>query len=275
MPLARPPGVRGGGRPAAGARRDGLGGPGGSRPRPDLRPRQGHAHRRLRPRPRSARPGSRTGSPSPLCAMPSAPSACSSSWAADLGPDHRRRRSRPGLYQLAPLRLRRSGPGLPRRQPPAGAYRPRLGRPADGELGIVFAPSWSSSRSAMPCGRAIRSPRSPLLEIGLACDGKPRLRDRPDPLDLRRTDPVYRWGSLIFKVLSFGLARHRAPVLENPLITNDEILGGTVFNALDRLSPAGPPGGGTGPPRAPQRPPWWYSCPRRSWPLSCYRPISA
>ena len=49
LPLARPPGVRGGGRPAACARRDGLGGLGGSRPRPDLRPRQGHAHGRLRP----------------------------------------------------------------------------------------------------------------------------------------------------------------------------------------------------------------------------------
>jgi uncharacterized membrane protein len=51
-------------------------------------------------------------------------------------------------------------------------------------------------------------------------------------LDVRRADPVYRWGSLIFKVASFALAAIGLLVVENPLITNDEILGGIVFNSL-------------------------------------------
>ena len=122
---------------------------------------------------------------------------------ADLGPDHRRRRSRPGPDQLASLGLRRPGPGVSRRQPPAGADRPRLGRPADREPrhrlcrlpGLLRDPPCAAGgRSA---GRDHRSPGN-----RARCDGKPRLRDRPDPPG----PPPDRPG------LSLGLADLQDPV---------------------------------------------------------------
>jgi uncharacterized membrane protein len=51
-------------------------------------------------------------------------------------------------------------------------------------------------------------------------------------LDLRRGDPVYRWGSLIFKIASLALCAGGLLLIENPLLTDDAILGGPVFNAL-------------------------------------------
>ncbi|MBB4040229.1 putative membrane protein [Microvirga flocculans] len=51
-------------------------------------------------------------------------------------------------------------------------------------------------------------------------------------LDFRAADPVYRWGSLIFKVLSFGLAAIGLLLVENPFVSEREVSGGAVFNSL-------------------------------------------
>jgi uncharacterized membrane protein len=51
-------------------------------------------------------------------------------------------------------------------------------------------------------------------------------------LDLRRNDPVYREGSLLFKIASFALSAVGLLLFENPFFTDDPVPGGTVFNAL-------------------------------------------
>ncbi|MBM6594593.1 DUF2339 domain-containing protein [Microvirga pudoricolor] len=50
--------------------------------------------------------------------------------------------------------------------------------------------------------------------------------------DSRRADPVYRYGSAIFKGLSLLLAAGALFVVNNPLLTGEPILGGVVFNSL-------------------------------------------
>ena len=85
----------------------------------------------------------------------------------------------------------------------------------------------------MPCGRAIRwLPTTDLLEIGLVATESLVFAIVLTRLDLRRTDPVYRWGSLIFKILSLALCAGGLLLLANPLLSDEEILGGPVFNAL-------------------------------------------
>jgi uncharacterized membrane protein len=49
--------------------------------------------------------------------------------------------------------------------------------------------------------------------------------------DIRRADPVYRYGSLAFKALSFLLSAGALFLAYNPLLTGEPVLGG-VFNSL-------------------------------------------
>ncbi len=51
-------------------------------------------------------------------------------------------------------------------------------------------------------------------------------------MDSRRADPVYRWGSLIFKAASFGLSAVALLVIENPFVSEREVSGGVFFNSL-------------------------------------------
>jgi uncharacterized membrane protein len=100
-------------------------------------------------------------------------------------------------------------------------------------LSIVFAVFlvFFEIRHALHAGNPLATDFS-LLEAGLLATESLVFAILLTRLDVRRTDPVYRWGSLIFKVASFGLATIGLLVVENPLITNDEIIGGIVFNSL-------------------------------------------
>ncbi|WP_230530685.1 DUF2339 domain-containing protein [Microvirga roseola] len=71
-----------------------------------------------------------------------------------------------------------------------------------------------------------------LLEVGLIATESLVFAILLTRLDLRRADPVYRWGSLIFKLLSLALCAGGLLIVENPLFGNDEISGGTFFNVL-------------------------------------------
>ncbi len=71
-----------------------------------------------------------------------------------------------------------------------------------------------------------------LLEAGLVATESLAFSILLTRMDIRRPDPVYRWGALIFKLASFLLAAGGLLVLENPLLTDDTIVGGTLFNSL-------------------------------------------
>ncbi|MGO4387171.1 DUF2339 domain-containing protein [Microvirga sp. 2YAF29] len=100
-------------------------------------------------------------------------------------------------------------------------------------LSIVFAVFlvFFEIRHALHAGNPLATDFS-LMEAGLLATESLVFAILLTRLDVRRADPVYRWGSLIFKVVSFGLAAIGLLVVENPLITNDEIVGGIVFNSL-------------------------------------------
>jgi uncharacterized membrane protein len=100
-------------------------------------------------------------------------------------------------------------------------------------LGIVFAAFliFFEIRHALYAGNPLAEDFS-LLEAGLLATEGLVFAILLTRLDLRRADPVYRWGSLIFKVLSFGLCAVGLLVIENPLLTDDTITGGTIFNSL-------------------------------------------
>ncbi|HEU6440930.1 MAG TPA: DUF2339 domain-containing protein [Microvirga sp.] len=100
-------------------------------------------------------------------------------------------------------------------------------------LAIVFAAFlvFFEIRHALHAGNPLASDFS-LVEAGLVATEGLAFAILLTRLDLRRPDPVYRWGSLIFKVASFGLSTVGLLVIENPLLTNDEIAGGILFNSL-------------------------------------------
>ncbi len=100
-------------------------------------------------------------------------------------------------------------------------------------LGLVFAVFliFFEIRHALHAGNPLATDFS-LLEAGLLATESLAFAILLTRLDVRRADPVYRWGSLIFKVASFGLAAIGLLIVENPLLTNDEIVGGVVFNSL-------------------------------------------
>lgn len=100
-------------------------------------------------------------------------------------------------------------------------------------LSIVFATFlvFFEIRHALHAGDPLAADFS-LMEAGLLATESLVFAILLTRLDARRGDPVYRWGSLIFKVLSFGLAVIGLLVAENPLFTNDAVTGGVVFNSL-------------------------------------------
>ncbi|HYH44411.1 MAG TPA: DUF2339 domain-containing protein, partial [Thermoanaerobaculia bacterium] len=100
-------------------------------------------------------------------------------------------------------------------------------------LGIVFAAFlvFFEIRHALRAGDPLAA-TTDLLEIGLFATESLVFAIVLTRLDLRRTDPVYRWGSLIFKILSLALCAGGLLLLANPLLSEEEILGRPVFNAL-------------------------------------------
>ncbi|MGF9756935.1 DUF2339 domain-containing protein [Microvirga sp. 0TCS3.31] len=100
-------------------------------------------------------------------------------------------------------------------------------------LGIVFAAFlvFFEIRHALRAGDPLAL-TTDLLEIGLVATESLVFAILLTRLDLRREDPVYRWGSLIFKIGSLALCAAGLLIIENPLLTDDAILGGPVFNAL-------------------------------------------
>jgi uncharacterized membrane protein len=100
-------------------------------------------------------------------------------------------------------------------------------------LGIVFAAFlvFFEIRHALHAGNPLARDFS-LVEAGLLATESLVFAIVLTRLDFRRGDPVYRWGSLIFKIVSLGLCAVGLLLVENPLLTDDAILGGAVFNAL-------------------------------------------
>ncbi|WP_201861080.1 DUF2339 domain-containing protein [Microvirga soli] len=100
-------------------------------------------------------------------------------------------------------------------------------------LGIVFAAFlvFFEIRHALRAGDPLAL-STDLLEVGLVATESLVFAILLTRLDLRRGDPVYRWGSLIFKFASLALCAGGLLLVENPMLTDDAILGGPVFNAL-------------------------------------------
>ncbi|SCY90277.1 DUF2339 domain-containing protein [Microvirga guangxiensis] len=100
-------------------------------------------------------------------------------------------------------------------------------------LAIVFAAFlvFFEIRHALHAGNPLAADFS-LLEAGLFATQSLVFAIVLTRMDFRRADPVYRWGSLIFKVASFGVCAIGLIVIENPLLTNDRVTGGMIFNSL-------------------------------------------
>ncbi len=100
-------------------------------------------------------------------------------------------------------------------------------------LGIVFATFlvFFEIRHALRAGDPLAL-TTDLLEIGLVATESLVFAILLARLDLSRGDPVYRWGSLIFKIASLALCAGGLLLIENPLLTDEPIPGGPVFNAL-------------------------------------------
>ncbi|WP_246389325.1 DUF2339 domain-containing protein [Microvirga mediterraneensis] len=100
-------------------------------------------------------------------------------------------------------------------------------------LGIAFAAFlvFFEIRHALHAGDPLAA-TTDLLEIGLVATESLVFAIVLTRLDIRRSDPVYRWGSLIFRTLSLALCAGGLLLVANPLLTEDEIRGGTLFNAL-------------------------------------------
>jgi uncharacterized membrane protein len=100
-------------------------------------------------------------------------------------------------------------------------------------LGIVFAAFliFFEIRHAVHGGDPLK-PDFALVEAGLLATESLAFAILLTRLDLRRADPVYRWGSLIFKIVSFALSAGGLLLVENPILTNDPISGGVVLNTL-------------------------------------------
>lgn len=110
--------------------------------------------------------------------------------------------------------------------------RDRVVRLAE-SLSIVFAAFlvFFEIRHALHAGDPLAADFS-LLEAGLIATESLAFAILLTRLDLRGADPVYRWGSLIFKVISFGLSAIGLLLIENPFLSEREISGGIVFNSL-------------------------------------------
>lgn len=71
-----------------------------------------------------------------------------------------------------------------------------------------------------------------LIETGLVATESLAFAILLTRLDIRRTDPIYRWGALAFRVISFFYCVVGLFFAVNPLFTGDGISGGVVFNSL-------------------------------------------
>ncbi|MBZ6076205.1 DUF2339 domain-containing protein [Microvirga puerhi] len=100
-------------------------------------------------------------------------------------------------------------------------------------LAIVFAAFlvFFEIRHALNDGDPLAA-RFGLLEAGLVATESLVFALLLTRLDLRRTDPVYRWGSLVFKVVSIALSAGGLLIVNNPLFTDEPVPGGIFFNAL-------------------------------------------
>lgn len=100
-------------------------------------------------------------------------------------------------------------------------------------LGIVFAAFlvFFEIRHALYAGDPLAADFS-LLEAGLVATESLAFAILLTRMDIRRADPIYRWGSLIFKIISFGLSTLGLLIIENPLLTNNRLTGGVVINSL-------------------------------------------
>lgn len=100
-------------------------------------------------------------------------------------------------------------------------------------LGIAFAAFlvFFEIRHALRAGDPLAA-TTDLLEIGLVATESLVFAIVLTRLDIRQSDPVYRWGSLIFRTLSLVLCAGGLLLVANPLLTEEEILGGPLFNAL-------------------------------------------
>ena len=100
-------------------------------------------------------------------------------------------------------------------------------------LGIAFAAFliFFQIRHALYAGDPLAQDFS-LMEAGLVATEGLVFAALLTRLDLRKADPVYRWGSLIFKAVSFGLSAIGLLLVENPFFSEREVSGGVVFNSL-------------------------------------------
>ncbi|WP_414471818.1 DUF2339 domain-containing protein [Microvirga sp. M2] len=100
-------------------------------------------------------------------------------------------------------------------------------------LAIVFAAFlvFFEIRHVLHAGDPLAADFS-LLEAGLVATESLAFAILLTRMSVRRPDPVYRWGSLIFKAASFGLSAIGLLLVENPLISGHAVSGGTVFNSL-------------------------------------------
>ncbi|QFU15864.1 DUF2339 domain-containing protein [Microvirga thermotolerans] len=100
-------------------------------------------------------------------------------------------------------------------------------------LAIVFAAFlvFFEIRHALNGGDPL-SARFGLLEAGLVATESLAFALLLTRLDLARSDPVYRWGSLAFKAVSVLLTAGGLLAAHNPLLTGEPVPGGAFLNAL-------------------------------------------
>jgi len=114
----------------------------------------------------------------------------------------------------------------------ARSGRDRVVQLAEG-LGIVFAALlvFFEIRHAVHGGDPLAAEVG-LLDAGLVATEGLAFAILLTRLDLRRADPVYRWGSLVFKVFSVALCVGGLLLAANPLWTGEAVPGGVMVNAL-------------------------------------------
>jgi uncharacterized membrane protein len=100
-------------------------------------------------------------------------------------------------------------------------------------LGIAFSALliFFEIRHALHEGDPL-APVTSLLDAGLVATQSLAFAIILTGLDIRRGDPVYRYGALAFKVLGILLAGGGVLVVQNPFLTGQPVAGGPVFNAL-------------------------------------------
>jgi uncharacterized membrane protein len=100
-------------------------------------------------------------------------------------------------------------------------------------LGIVFAAFlvFFEIRHTLHAGDPLAADFS-MLEAGLLATQSLVFAVLLTRMNLQRDDPVYRWGSLIFKTVSFGLSTIGLMLAENPFLSGQEVSGGVFFNSL-------------------------------------------